>query len=94
MRGLRVDTFKIFNNRRDHRQGCRPSFKHNPGRAAPPAMENEGETKRFQRVIKACIPANPLPPLAGCGYPRCRADPSVTRRASPNLKQVTPYGGH
>src|SRR5688572_16086141 len=94
MRGLRVDTFKIFNNRRDHRLGCRPSFKHNRSLAARPEMDDGGETEFYQWVMDGPTPARPLPAVSGNGYPRCRARRSVTCPPSPNLKQVIPYGGH
>lgn len=93
MRGLRVDTFKIFNNRPDLRPGREASFNHNPGRAARPGMDDGDETLYLQWLIIATLPAAPLPLVVASRYPRCRSGASVARRAPPNLKQVNPYGG-
>ena len=93
MKGLRVDTFKIFNSRWDHRRGCRSSFKHNPGRAARPPVINDGEFFLLQWFIGVPQHSGPLPPVAATRYSRCLAGASVTHRACPNLKQVIPYGG-
>jgi hypothetical protein len=48
MSGLRVDTFKIFNSRRDLRPDREAPFKHIRALAASPAMDDAYEAQHFQ----------------------------------------------
>jgi hypothetical protein len=94
MRGLRVDTFNIFNNRPQLWPGREASFNHNRSPAARPRLDEGTEILYFQWLNGAILLAVPLPPVTATGYPRSGRSARQRLQAPPNLKQVNPYGGH
>ncbi len=53
MRGLRVDTFKIFDSAPVQLPGGVPAFNHIPGKAARPRMDDGDEPQKLQWVSSA-----------------------------------------
>lgn len=81
MRGLRVDTFKIFNNRLNYRPDRKVPFNHNRGLGVRPGMADGGEALDLQWLMRSAVHGGPLPARVDPGYPRCLAGASASRRA-------------
>lgn len=94
MSGLRVDTFKIFNSRRDHRPDREAPFKHIRAPGASPEMDDGVEALSFQWVSLSPVTTGPLPTARRAGYPRLRFSSQLFSTQPLNLKQVGLHGGH
>jgi hypothetical protein len=94
MSGLRVDTFKIFNSRRDLRPDRAAPFNHIRGRVASPGLDDGSETLFLQWLTKALWTPTHLPAVRRAGYPRRQFRWWLSKIQPLNLKQVAPYGGH